>query len=248
MEEAAEDSRQRAIRCTQEVVEREESRKREEELSIAREEWKREKQQFFQDAHQNQLRAIARQTAILEEKLKKDFKDHLEQLEHKHGEDLERTVQETWGEAEVVKGRAVSKARSEEQHLADEKAKRVASRVCQEKKREREQAESDKASALQELTRHMQAECGERLAEQQRELDRQHTTRLTEISGEYKERLAELERRLGEEEAENERLRTDLHEMTESRDSWELRYKNLKMEFADFIDQFPGFRAEFILK
>lgn len=247
-EEAAEDSRQRAIRSTKEVVEREEAQRREEELSRAREEWKKEKQQFFQEAHQNQLRAIARQTTILEERLREEFQERLAQIKLESREHLDSTVQSTWEEANTKKEEAIASARHEEHCLADRESKRVANRVVQEKRELRQIAEEEKIRALDNHTEVMESLCRQALAEQQRELEHHHDASSKEISEEYESRLAELKEQSSEQEAEIERLRIGLEDMTLSRDSWELKYRNLKVEFADFIEQFPGFRAEFILK
>lgn len=247
-EEAAEDSRQRAIRCTKEVVEREEAQRREEELRKAREEWKKEKQQFFQEAHQNQLRAIALQTTILEKRLRDEFRECLAKTELENSRELERTVQRTWEEAKMKEDEAVVDAMREEHQLAKEEAKRVANRVVQEKEELRQVAEEDKIKALDNHTKVMEDLCRHALAEQQRELEQHHDAESREICEEYESRLAKLKQQSCEQEAEIQKLRNDLDEMTESRDSWELKYRNLREEFADFIDQFPGFRAEFILK
>lgn len=247
-EEAAEDSRQRAIRCTKEVVEREESERREEELSKAREKWQKEKQQFFQEAHQNQLRAIAQQTALSEERLEEEFKERLAQSEVQNREHLQRAVQSTWEEAKMKMAEAVANARSEEHRLAKEESKRVANRVVQEKREMKQVAEEEKIRALDDHTRVMEDLCRQALAEQQRNLGQQHDANSKEMCEEYESRLSELKQQSSEQEAEIKRLRNDLEEMTESRNDWKLKYRNLRVEFADFIDQFPGFRAEFIMK
>lgn len=247
-EQAAEDSKQRAIRCTEEVVRREESQKREDELSRAREEWKKEKQQLFQEAHQNQLRAIARRTTLLEERLKREFQENIEVLETEHREHMDRTVHSTWEEAGIVKENAVAETRLEEQHFAKEEARRVANRVAQEKRNDKEQAECDMAQALEEHTKYMQEVCRKNLAQQQKDLEKQHAGKMAVVSGEYEARLTGMEQKWSDEVAENESLLADVQEMTESKDSWEMQHKNLKVEFSDFIDQFPGFKAEFILK
>lgn len=247
-EEAAEESRQKAIRCTKEVVEREESQRREEELCRARDEWMKEKQQFFQEAHQNQLRTIALQTTILEKRLREEFRKHLAQAELEGSRHLERTVQRTWEEANTKMSEAEAKARSEERHLAKEESKRVANRVVQEKKELWQMAEEEKVRALDDHTKVMEDLCRHTLAEQRRELEQHHSADSKEMSEEYESRLAELNQQSREQEAEIEKLRNDLEEMTESKESWELKYRNLREEFADFIEQLPGFRAEFILK
>lgn len=230
------------------MVEREQSQRRKEELFRAREVWKKEKQQFFQDAHQNQLRAIARQTAILEDKLKREFQEHLDKLGHENREHLERTIQNTWEEARQVEDKAVANARMEEQYLAKEEAKKVANMVAQERRKDKELADNEKARALEDHTKYMEGLCRQALAQQQSDLEKQSAAKMKEMNDECKLRLAEVEQQLIEQAADNEKLRTDLQEMAESRDNWELQYRNLKMEFSDFIDQFPGFRAEFILK
>ncbi len=246
--EDVEDSKQRAIRCTKEVVEREQTQIREDELSRAREAWKSEKQQLYQEAHQNQLRAIAGQTGLLEDRLREEFQDRLTRIEEEHQEYMELTVQNTWEKARVIREKAVADTRLEEQQYAAEEARRVAERVAQEKVEEKEQAEREKARALEEHTQYMKELQRNALGQQRRELDNHYAAKTKDLTDQYESRMAELRQHLGEETADNQQLRTDLQEMTESRDSWELQYRNLKIEFADFIDQFPGFRAEFILK
>lgn len=248
MEQDAEDAKQKAIRCTKEVVEREQTQIREDELSKAREAWKIEKQQLFQEAHQNQLRAIARQTGLLEDRLKKEFQDRLTRVDEEHQEYVGLTVQDTWEKARVIREKAVADARLEERQYAAKEAMKTAERVAQEKREEKEQAEREKARALEDHTRYMEELQRKALHRQWKELDELYSSKIKDLTDEYESRVSELRQQLSEETGDNQQLRTDLQEMTESRDSWELQYRNLKMEFADFIDQFPGFRAEFILK
>ena len=248
MEEEAEDSKQRAIRSTKEVVEREQTQIWEDELSRAREAWKSEKQQLFQEAHQNQLRAIARQTNILEDRLRQEFQERLTRIEQEHEEYVELTVKDTWEKARVIREKAVADARHEEQQYAAKEAMRVAERVAWEKKEERDQAEEEKVRALEEHTQYMEELQRKALGQQQRESDQHYAAKIKDLTDKYESMLAQLRQQLSEETFDNQQLTTDLQEMTKSRDDWELQYRNLKIEFADFINQFPGFRAEFILK
>lgn len=80
-EAAAEDSKQKAIRCTEEVVRREEEERRQQTLVAARKEWQLERQELFREAHESQLRAIARQNGILEKKLRQEFTDTVAQMQ-----------------------------------------------------------------------------------------------------------------------------------------------------------------------
>ena len=78
---AAEDSKQEAIRCAEEAVRREEEERRQQALAAARKEWQLERQQLFKEAHESQLRAIARQNRILEKKLRQEFADTIVQMQ-----------------------------------------------------------------------------------------------------------------------------------------------------------------------
>ena len=207
-----------------------------------------EKQQLFLEAHQNQLRAIARQTTILENKLREEFQEKLAQTKQEDLEHLERTVKSLWEEAEAKQNLEVALARGEERQLAEDESRLMASQIAEEMKVQYQEAEEEKARALEENTKLMEDLCQQALAEQQRDLEEQHRAQSQEMSDEYESRLSELNQQLSEEVAANERLMDDLREMKESRDGWELQHRNLKMEFTDFIDQFPGFNAEFILK
>lgn len=229
-------------------MEREQTQIRQDELARAREEWNLEKQRLFQEAHHNQLRAIARQTGILEDRLRKEFQERLTRVEQEHEEYMELTVRKTWEEARVVREKAVADARHEEQQSAAEEAVQVAARVAQEKKEEKEQAEREKMKALEEHTQYMEELQRKALGQQQRELDKHYAEKIKDLTDKYESMLAQLRQQLNDEVTDNQQLMTDLEEMTKSRNSWEMQYRNLKIEFADFIDQFPGFRAEFILK
>jgi hypothetical protein len=230
------------------VVEREQSQIMEDELCKAREEWKKEKQEIFQEAHQNQLRAIALQTGILEKRLRGEFQEKLAQTELENKRCIERAVQDTWKEANTRSSEAVACARCEEHQLAEEEAKRVAHRVDQEKKELRQLAEKEKVMALDDHTKAMQDLCRQALAEQCQKLEQRHDAKSKGMCEEYESRFAELKQQLNKYASDIALLQGDLREMTESRDDWELKYRHLREEFADFIEQFPGFRAEFILK
>ena len=56
---------------------REEGEKQEQILAAAEEQWKQERQELFKKAHENQLRAIARQNSILEKRLRDEFANTL---------------------------------------------------------------------------------------------------------------------------------------------------------------------------
>ena len=246
-EQAVEEDKQKAIRCTEEVVRREESVRRECELDKAKAEWKKERQQLFHEAHQSQLRAIARQNALLEQKLRKEFAETMIEMQAQHKEHVEEVTRQTWAEAEVVKQRAIEDTRTEEKELAREEARMVAERVAEEKTREAEQAAMEKAKALDDQNRHLGQLHNEALDEQKRKLELKSETKLGEVTEEYEVKLLELQTRLEEQVEVSQSLERDLAHMTISRNEWEEKYKAMKQEFSNFIDQFPGFRGEFVL-
>lgn len=248
VEKKAEINRQKSIRCTEEVVRREEAQKRETELTRAKEEWKREKQQFFIEAHHSQLRAIAKETDILEKTLRREFEEDLAKVRAECKNYVEITVQATLQEADKVREQAVIDARHEEQYLAQQEAWGVAEEVSENKRREKEEADEEKCKALADLTEHMNVVCLNALAEKQRDMEEEFAVRMSEIQRKNEDHVSNLEEQLREVLANNSTLTSKLQETTESRDIWKGKHEDLKIEFSDFIDQFPGFRGEFILK
>jgi len=243
----AEESKQKAIRCTEEVVRREESLRLEQELNKATEEWKRERQQIYLDAHHSQLRAIAKETAILEKQLRKEFREELVKVKDDCKKELDRMIKQTWNEASEIKKAAIAEACREEKALASQEAKRVAKQVQEEKRKEKEEAEKGKAKALANLTDMMNAECEVALAKKEDEMNTRFKTQLDEIQRNYDEERDKLKFELKELLLEKISLQNCLEETTASRDSWVMKHDSLKTEFSDFIDKIHGFRGEFVL-
>ncbi len=243
-----EESRQQAIRCTEDVVRREEAQKREEALSLAAERWKHERQELFKDAHQSQLRAVARQNEILEKNLREEFSESVVKLQEENRHHLAAVVEETWTEAAEVTRKAVTEARREEQERAQEEARKVAERVTKEKMQDAELASGNKARALDEQRLAMEALKAEALSDQQRELEQRFEQRLEDVRRAHEGQMAALQSQYDEQVATSERLSSELQTVMDDRDEWVQKCENLKKEFSDFIDQFPGFRGDFLLK
>ena len=242
-----EENKQKAIRCTEDVVRREEICRREHELSMAKTEWKKERQHLFQEAHQSQLRAIARQNAILEQKLRKEFAETLIEVQGQHRQHMEEVIKQTWAEAEIVKQDAIDDMRKEEREIAKQEAKRVAESVAEEKSLEAELAAKEKAQALEEQRIHLGQLHSEALGEQKRQMEADFDKKLGDVCDDYKARLSELQSNLEEQIVANQTLERDLDNMTSLKNEWEEKYMALKQEFSNFIDQFPGFRGEILL-
>ena len=247
-EAEAEEHRQRSIRSTEEVVTREETGKREEALKQAREEWDRERQQLFVEAHQNQLRAIAKHTAILEEKLRSEFASKMKQTVAEGEKRLREAVERTWLEARAVQDKAVQQARSEERERARLEAERVRGVVAEEKAAEQEQAQLDKDRALDSQRARLEEEKERALQEQRQELGADMQLKLVAQQEDCDLRHAALQAKYKQQMTVTEEVRQDLMNMTELKAEWEERHARLRKEFADFIDKVPGFRAEYILQ
>lgn len=244
----AEEDKQRAIRSTEEVVRREEAEKRERALKEARDQWAKERQELFVEAHQNQLRAIAKHTSILEEKLRREFVSKTKEIAADNKRQLEHTVERTWLEAGIIRDQAVLLARSEEREKAVQEAERVREVVSEEKAMERQQALLEKEQALLLQQTQLEEERERALEEQRQELTAEMQSKLAALREECDQRYGEMERKFQQQVAETEVVRQELLRMAEEKADWESRHARLKQEFADFIDKVPGFRAEFVLQ
>ena len=227
---------------------REEGEKQEQILAAVEEQWKQERQELFKKAHENQLRAIARQNSILEKRLRDEFANTLTHTQEQHSEQLKKALEKAWEEAEKAKNRAVLEARQEEQTLAKEEAMAVAERVAMERKAAEMQAEKLKKQALVNQRQHMEEVQQKAVEKQQQELERQFEARLSEVCIQYEAKLNDLQHRLDEQLVKCQCLEEELQSMTDLKTEWEQKHANVKQEFSDFIDQFPGFRGEFLLK
>lgn len=247
-EVAAEDDKQRSIRSTEEVVRREERARYDQELAASREEWRREREQLLGDAERAQQEAVVRESAALEKKLREEFSQTLEHVLQEHEENLQETVSQTWKEAEEVKERAVEKARGEERQLAMQEADRLAQQVVKEKEAIAREAEMNKKLALRNQEEQLRCWHEQEQQKLQEEMQCKFRDELTSANIQHEKELDSLQQLLEKEKAKFQHLEEELLEMTELKNRWEQRHANLKAEFSSFIDQFPGFKGEFILK
>lgn len=183
----------------------------------------------------------------MEKALRNEFKEDLAKVRAECRSHLEVTVQEVWQDADKVREQAVTDARLDEQDIAREEACTLAEIVSEEKRKEKEEAEKEKFEALANLSERMNKDCQDALANKKRKMEEDFAIRTSEIQQKHESQVSGLEERLVEEFSHSRTLTTKIQEMTDSRDDWKGKYKDLKMEFSDFIDQFPGFRGEFIL-
>ena len=67
------------------------------------------------------------------------------------------------------------------------------------------------------------------------------------MCAQYQAKLDELQSRYDDQLAKCQSLEGELQAMADLKAEWEQKHSNVKQEFSDFIDQFPGFRGEFLL-
>lgn len=234
--------------CAEEVTRREETQKWEQALAAAREQWKQERKQLFQDAHQDQVRAIATERALLEEKLRKEFADTCVQLKASNEEHLQESIRLAWEEADKIREEATQEARKQEQATAKNNAEDTAHRVAKEKIQAKENAERDQMQALNEERVRLDEKYKKAMSDMKMALEQQFATRLDQVRSDYELKLNELQTTIDEQTAIRTQLERDLAATVELQNETKVKYEALRTEFSNFIDHVPGFRGEFILK
>lgn len=247
-DEEVEERLHKAVLCAEEVTRREETQKWEQLLSAAREEWKQERQQLFHDAHQGQMRAIAKQNAVLEEKLRKEFAETCVRLDASHEQQLQKSIRLAWEEADKLRQDAVDEARQQEQAVARKSAEETAQRVTKEKNQAKELAERGKLQAVNDERMQLGEKHKNVMCDMKLELEQQFETRMNQMRSEYEAKLSYLQAIIDEQSAIRTKLELGLAAMKELQSETEIKYETMKTEFSNFIDQVPGFKGEFILK
>ena len=244
---AAECSKQCAIRTTEEVVRREEKQHYEELLEQARSQWKKEREQLLKDCEKEREKSIKLEKAQLETKLRSEFDRELAEMKCIHEDDKCKAVRKAWEDAEIIKNRIVEETRLEEKEIAAEIAKDRAQCVKQEKIEAENRAEQIKLKALEDQKQQMEILQTTHVLLLEQELQSLYEGKLSETCEQYDLELVASQQLIDEKCQELQHVQDQLEEMTNDRDNWKLKYDNLKIEFSDFIEQFPGFSADFLL-
>ena len=229
------------------MIRREERARLEQQLATARAEWSMERTHLLEEANSQQQLAVTREKSLLETRLRDEFTCALERLMKSHEEEMTHTIEETWREANEVKEQAVAMARHEEKQLATNEARRVAEQVARDKQTAAMEADQTKKQALQDQEKHLHDWYEEEQDKLRNKLERVFEDKMDSTSKEHRNKMAMVQQMLQEERARSQLLVEELRAMTAQRNNWEQQHRELKNEFARFIDQFPGFKAEFIL-
>jgi len=217
-------------------------------LSKAADNAMREKELIMEEARKERLIAITEANAILTTELKWQEELNIKSVREAEEKRLQKALKDAANVALQRQNEAVAMARKEEQELARKEAERVA-QITEERRIEAAlQAEEEQRKALENQELLLNQKHAVAMETKQTELQEIHRSEIDKLKQNYDLLLSQMSARLQEEQNSNSQLTLDLQEMTKQKEEWEKKYYSLKVEFSHFIDQFPGFRGEFILK
>ena len=207
-----------------------------------------EKELLLEEARKERLVAIAEANANLTTELKRQEEINIKSVREAEEKRLQKALKDAANVALQRQTEAVATARKEEQEIARKKAERVA-QITEERRVEASlQAEEEQRKALENQELLLNKKNTAAMEAKEKELQEAHKNEIDKLKQHYDLLLSQMSTKLQEEQSSNHQLTTDLEEMTKQKEEWEEKYQTLKLEFSRFIDQFPGFRGEFILK
>ena len=218
------------------------------ELAKAADEAMREKEVLLEEARKERLIAIAEANATLTAELKRKEELNIKNVREAEEKRLQKALKDAADVAAQRQNEAVAKARREEQELARKEAERIA-QITEERRLEATlKAEEEQRKALENQESLLNQKHAAAMEAKQTELQGKHRNEINELKQHYDLLLSQISTKLQEEQGSNHQLTADLQEMTAQKEEWEKKYHSVKLEFSHFIDQFPGFRGEFVLK
>ena len=217
-------------------------------LAKAADEAMREKEMLLEEARKERLLAITEANATLTTELKRKEELNIKSIREAEEKRLQTALKEAANVAAQRQNEAVFKARKEEQELARKEAERTA-QITEERRLEAAlQAEEEQREALENQELLLNQKHAAAMEAKQTELQEIHRNEINKLKQHYDLLLSQTSAKLQEVQGSNHQLTADLQEMTTQKEEWEKKCQSLKLEFSHFIDQFPGFRGEFILK
>lgn len=217
-------------------------------MSKAADESQRQKEQLLEEATKERLLAIVEANTKLTAELKQQEELNIKLVREAEDRRLQQALKDAASEASKQQDEAVALARAEEQELARKEAERVA-QITEDRRIEAAlHAEEQQRKALENQEQQLNEKHTAKMKAKEQELQQAHHDEIDDLKQKYEALLSQLSAKLEEERGINGRLTADLEQMTAEKEDWETKYQNLKVEFSHFIDQFPGFRGEFVLK
>ena len=217
-------------------------------LTKAADEATREKELLLDEARKERLIAIAEANTKLTAELKQQEELHVKSVREAEEKRLQKALKDAAYVATQRQNESVATARKEEKEIAKRAAERVA-QITEERRVETAlQAEEEQRQALRSQEFLLSQKHAAAMEAKQTELEEIHRNEIDKLKQHYDMLLSQMSDKLQDEQSSNHQLTVDLEDMTKQKEKWEEKYQSLKLEFSHFIDQFPGFRGEFILK
>ena len=217
-------------------------------MSKAADESQRQKEQLLEEAAKERLLAIVEANTKLTAELKQQEELNIKLVREAEDRRLQQALKDAASEASKRQDEAVALARAEEQELARKEAERVA-QITEDRRIEAAlHADEQQRKALENQEQQLNEKHAAKIKAKEQELQQAHDDEIDDLKQKYEAQLSQLSAKLEEERGINGQLTADLEQMSAEKEDWETKYQNLKVEFSHFIDQFPGFRGEFVLK
>lgn len=217
-------------------------------LQEARSNWLEERESLLKECEEKRLQSVMMEKSTLECKLREEFDDRLAQIRLSHEEHLKESVSRTWSKAEQVKEEIIERVRAEEKLIAEQIANELAGEVQIEREELIAHLEEEKKKALSRQKEELEIEHKTQLLLHEQELQLVYEKKVAELCEQYETELMASQQLLEEKNRQLEATQKNLKLMTVEKENFEGKYNLTKAEFSDFIAQFPGFNADFLLK
>lgn len=246
--EWAANERRRAALATEESVRHEEQALKQKEMGELKECFERRKEILLRRCAEEQEEAVAAAVREVTTRLQEEEERTVDRVRKEDAEQARREAASLKARCDAEKEAAVRAARESERDVARAEAERVAELVAEEQRALARRAEEDKQAALEQLTAALLDEHSRALEQRAREVREAVATEHRKECARYEEKLSELRGSIWLLERDVEGLRMRVAEGDAAQEELQCRYDDLRREFADFVNQVPGFRDEFVLK
>ncbi len=243
-----EHERTKALVATEEIVRREEQLICERKLEEAKERWLLEQKKLLKEAKAHELKEIAKEKELQKQQLQNEFAAKMKDSEDMHQIKLQERLSEARKIAEEEKNEAIEQTRREESELAEGLAVQIKHELedikQEELLRQREEARKELEDHKEQLNKqHMREK-----DQLERTLNKECEERLSALIKDHERVVMASQQVFYDLVLENSRTVDTLRDTMDNRDYWKNKYESLKLEFSDFIDQFPGFKGDFLIK
>lgn len=246
--EWAASERRRAALATEESVRHEEKVLREKEIGELEECFERKKGALLRRCAEEKEEAVTAAVREVTIRLQAAEERRMERIRQEDAEQARGAEAVLKARCDAEKEAAVRAAREEERALARAEAERVRELVEREQRAAARHSEEGKRAALEQLEEALRGENSLALERRAREVREAAALEHGRECSCYEEKLSELRGSIWLRDRELEGLRARMAEGDAGLKELQCRYDDLRREFADFVNQVPGFRDEFVLK